>query len=77
MQDNRLWFLIARQLSAEISTAETEELHALLQRHPDKQYFFEILHLYFDTRAHENITGKNADIFDEERFRRIIEQNDE
>ena len=48
MEDNRLWFLIARHLSKEITAEESEELQTLLSQHPHKQYLFDILHSYFN-----------------------------
>jgi ferric-dicitrate binding protein FerR (iron transport regulator) len=67
MHDNRLWLLIARQLSGEASAGETEELQALLQESPDKQYLLDLLHSYFSSH---NINAPDASI--EERFKKIV-----
>ena len=50
MQDNRLWFLIARQLSGEISTPEFEELQFITCRNIPTSIntFVDTLYSYFD-----------------------------
>jgi transmembrane sensor len=74
MQDDRLWFLIARQLSGEISTSESEELQSVLQKNSDKQYFADILYSYFDLHTVSDNENEDADVSLEEKFRRIIEE---
>ncbi len=76
MEDNRIWFLIARQLSGEISAAESNELQESLQKHPDNQHLFDILHSYFFLH-HDSKEGDGDASFDyETRFRRIIENSE-
>jgi transmembrane sensor len=76
MSENRLWALIARQLSGENSTGEAEELQNLILQHPEKQYLLDILQTYFT--AHPSETAlETQDIYFEERFRQIVEQGDE
>jgi transmembrane sensor len=76
MEDNRLWFLIARQLSGEITAIESNELQESLQRHPDKQHLFDILHAYFSLH-HDSKEGDVEALIDyETRFRSIIEQSE-
>lgn len=67
MQDNRLWLLIARQLSGEASAEETEELQGLLQNSPGKQYLLDLLHSYFHLH-----TSNVPDSVIEEKFRKIV-----
>ena len=76
MEDSRLWFLIARQLSGEITATESSELQESLQRHPDKQHLFDILHSYFFLHhdSKEGDTDKSIDY--ETKFRRIIEYSE-
>jgi len=76
MEDNRLWFLIARHLSGEINPDESGELQELLKTHPDKYHLFDILHSYFVLPGDlkEGQSGSSMD--DEQRFRRIIEQGE-
>jgi transmembrane sensor len=73
MEDNRLWFLIARQLSGEVTVAESNELQELLRRHPEEQQLFEILHSYFVFYADSERKEGDTSIDYEEKFRRIIE----
>ena len=47
MEENQLWFLIARHLSGEISADESKTLQELLKKHPDKHQLFDILQSYF------------------------------
>jgi ferric-dicitrate binding protein FerR (iron transport regulator) len=78
MQDNRLWFLIARQLSGEISKAEFEELQSLLQENSDKQYLVDTLYSYFDLHTVSENEKEDSAVSVEEKFRRIIaEENNE
>jgi transmembrane sensor len=76
MSENRLWVLVARQLSGEASSSEAEELQGLLLQHPDKQWLVEILQGCFTT--HPSETGQDTtDVYFEERFRQIVEEADE
>ena len=45
--DNRIWVLMSRHLSREISPEEEEELQDLLTHSPDRLYLFDILLSYF------------------------------
>jgi hypothetical protein len=47
MEENQLWFLIARHLSGEISADESKTLQELLKKHPDKHQLFDILQSSF------------------------------
>src|SRR3984957_19558734 len=78
MEDNRLWFLIGRQLSGEITVAESKELQESLQKHPDKQQLYDILHSYFFLHHDSNEEDEDAsvDVDYETRFRRIIEYSE-
>ena len=76
MSENRLWILVARQLSGEISAGETEELQNLLLQYPEKQYLQDILHTYFTAPSAEN-NPETTDIYFEERFRQIVEEGNE
>jgi ferric-dicitrate binding protein FerR (iron transport regulator) len=77
MEENQLWFLIARHLSGEISPEESITLHELLKKHPDKHQLFDILQSYFvlPNDATEAIADSSMD--DELRFRRIIEHGED
>src|ERR1700738_4424293 len=77
MQNNRLWVLMARLLSGEASSGETEELQALLQENHSKQYLLSILHAYFTPPASSNTETSFADPDFEERFLHIMRQGDE
>jgi transmembrane sensor len=59
MQENRLWLLMARRLSNEITPAELDELWDLLEESPDKEYLLNILHAYF-TASPESSTGQGS-----------------
>ncbi|HEV3223158.1 MAG TPA: FecR family protein [Puia sp.] len=76
MDDNRLWFLIARQLSGEITDSESNELQESLQKHPNKHHLFDILHSYFvlHRESEEGDSDTSGDY--EKRFRRIIEYSE-
>ncbi len=76
MEDDRLWLLIGRQLSGEISAAESKELQEFLHQHPDKNHLFDILHSYFVVH-HDLEEGESGITIDyEKRFRRIIEHSE-
>ena len=76
MDDNRLWFLIARQLSGEITDTESNELQETLQKHPDKHHLFDILHSYFILPDNSDERNSEISVDYEKRFRRIIESGD-
>ncbi len=76
MEDNHLWFLIARHLSGEITAAESKLLQELLQKHPDKHHLFDILHSYFVFQEDSEEGESDPSMADEQRFRRIIEQSE-
>jgi ferric-dicitrate binding protein FerR (iron transport regulator) len=76
MEDNRLWFLIARHLSGEITAPESKDLQDLLQKHPDKHHLFEILHSYFFLQEDSEEGESDSSMDDERRFRRIIEHSE-
>jgi transmembrane sensor len=59
VQENRLWLLMARRLSNEITPAELDELWNLLEESPDKQYLLNILHAYF-TASPENSMAEGS-----------------
>ncbi|MDP4251971.1 MAG: FecR family protein, partial [Bacteroidota bacterium] len=69
MDEDRLWFLLARNLSGEASPTEAEELRLLLRQNPDKQYLTDIINTYFNARASET---ENAGIDFNQRLQRII-----
>jgi transmembrane sensor len=73
MDDNRLWFLIARQLSAEITDDESIELQESLQKHHDRHQLFDILHSYFVLHRNSDEGDGEPSIDYEKRFRKIIE----
>lgn len=76
MEENQLWFLIARHLSGEISPDESGKLQELLRKHPDKHQLFDILQSYF-VIPHDSEEGTGESSMDDEsRFRRIIDQSD-
>src|ERR1700748_3177136 len=76
MEENQLWFLIARHLSGEISPDESNTLQELLKKHPDKHHLFDILQSYFILPDDAEIPAGDSGMNDELRFRRIIEHNE-
>jgi transmembrane sensor len=74
MDENRLWFLIARHLSGEITQPESEELQDMLDRDPHKQYLTDVLHSYFKSPSYlgEEIPAANSQY--EKRFQSIIDR---
>ena len=54
MNQERVWFLLARKLSEEASPDEALELQHILTRHPDKQYLADIISTYFKGISSEN-----------------------
>lgn len=70
--DNRLWILLSRHLSGEITSDESDELHLLLEQAPDKQYLLNILHSYF-TAPPASVAELAPDTDLDERLRRIME----
>jgi ferric-dicitrate binding protein FerR (iron transport regulator) len=77
MEENQLWFLIARHLSGEISAEETKTLQELLKKHPDKHQLFDILQSYFVLPDDTEETAGDSSMDDELRFRRIIEHSED
>ena len=77
MEENQLWFLIARHLSGEISPDESITLHELLKKHPDKHHLFDILQSYFILPVDIKEVSADSSMDDELRFRRIIEQSED
>src|SRR5579872_4164801 len=77
MEENQLWFLIARHLSGEISSDESITLQDLLKKHPDKHHLFDILQSYFALPNDTTEAVADSSMDDELRFRRIIEQGED
>jgi len=76
MEENQLWFLIARHLSGEISPDESDTLQELLKKHPDKHHLFDILQSYFIIPDDTKLPAGDSGMDDELRFRRIIEHSE-
>jgi hypothetical protein len=76
MEENQLWFLIARHLSGEISSDESITLQDLLKKHPDKHQLFDILQSYF-ILPNDAKEATDSSMDDELRFRRIIEYGED
>ena len=76
MEENQLWFLIARHLSGEISPDESNTLQELLKKHPDKHQLFDILQSYFVLPKDLKELAGDSSMDDELRFRRIIEHSE-
>ena len=73
MEDNRLWLLIARHLSGEITADQSNELQEILRTHPQRQYLFDILHSYFDLSDDgESDKDSAADPLYEEQLQKIL-----
>jgi ferric-dicitrate binding protein FerR (iron transport regulator) len=76
MNQNRLWFLLARQLSEETSPEETAELQHLLSLYPDKQFVADLISTYFSAPA--SLTETDSSGIDlNQRLRRIFGQPSE
>src|SRR5665213_2373496 len=71
MNEDRLWFLLARNLSGEASDPEAEELRLLFRQNPDKQYLADIISTYFKAPSSGTET-QNAGIDFNRRLQRII-----
>lgn len=71
MNEDRLWFLLARNLSGEASDAEAEELHLLFRQNPDKQYLADIISTYFKAPSSGTETEK-GDMDLNQRFQRVM-----
>ncbi|HZK63353.1 MAG TPA: hypothetical protein VFC34_04360, partial [Puia sp.] len=71
MNEDRLWFLLARNLSGEASDPEAEELRLLFRQNPDKQYLADIISTYFKAPSSGTET-ENAGIDFNQRLQRII-----
>jgi transmembrane sensor len=69
MPQERIYELIARQLSGEASTAELDELHEHLQQNGGDQYLYEMLSAYW--LQHPDLLQEEAND-EEERFQRIV-----
>jgi ferric-dicitrate binding protein FerR (iron transport regulator) len=69
MPNNRLWLLIARQLTGEASSDEKDELRDLVEEHPEKQYLLDLLHSYFSAHS-GGMDFTDTDV--EERFRKMM-----
>ncbi len=76
MEENQLWFLIARHLSGEISTDESKKLQELLKKYPDKHQLFDIIQSYFILPGDREEVAVDSSMDDELRFRRIIEHSE-
>jgi transmembrane sensor len=77
MEENQLWFLIARHLSGEITADESRVLQEFLKNHPDKHQLFDILQSYFVLPDDAEEVSGDSSMDDELRFRRIIEHGDQ
>jgi transmembrane sensor len=77
MEENQLWFLIARHLSGEITADESNTLQELLNKHPDKHHLFDILQSYFALPDDIKEVAGDSSMDDELRFRRIIEHSED
>jgi transmembrane sensor len=75
-QDNRLWVLMSRRLSGEATPAEVEELMQLLERSPQKQYLYGLLHSWFTDLPSASSGPLTEDAEFEARFSRIVDQPD-
>ena len=73
VQENRLWLLMSRRLSNEITPAELDELWDLLEESPEKQYLLNILHAYFTASPENGADQGSAGNDLEERFQKIID----
>jgi transmembrane sensor len=76
MEENQLWFLIARHLSGEITADESRTLQALLKKHPEKHHLLDILQSYFILPDDTKEIAADSSMDDELRFRRIIEHSE-
>jgi ferric-dicitrate binding protein FerR (iron transport regulator) len=76
-QDNRIWVLLSRRLSGEATSAEVEELMLLLERSPQKQYLYSILHSWFSDLPAAPSVQPVEDAGLEERFRKIVDTDDQ
>jgi transmembrane sensor len=71
MNEDHLWFLLARNLSGEASDLEAEELRLLFRQNPDKQYLADIISTYFKAPSSGSEIG-NGDMDLNQRFQRIM-----
>jgi transmembrane sensor len=76
MEENQLWFLIARHLSGEITPDDSRALQDLLKKYPDKYHLFDILQSYFVLPEEVEEIAGDSSMDDELRFRRIIDQSE-
>lgn len=72
MEENQLWFLIARHLSGEITEPESSALQDFLSKQPDKQYLLEVLQSYYHSAQKVEEENPKEDAVEEERFQSII-----
>ena len=70
MPQQRIYELIARQLSGEATPAELEELHSYLRQHGEDQYVHDILLSYWSQHP-DMLQEEEGD--EEERFQRILQ----
>jgi ferric-dicitrate binding protein FerR (iron transport regulator) len=76
MEENRLWLLIARHLSGEITPDQSNELQEILRKHPDRQWLVDILHSYFDSSGTSSEEKDSpADPIYEEKLKKILSFN--
>jgi ferric-dicitrate binding protein FerR (iron transport regulator) len=76
MEENRLWFLLARHFSGELSDAESGELQDFLALHPDKQYLVNMLESYFHSPTGTRKQEEEGNSRFEERFKSIIDRGE-
>jgi ferric-dicitrate binding protein FerR (iron transport regulator) len=72
MDENRLWVLIARHLSGEITESESSALQKFLREQPRKQYLLDILQSYYHSPQKMPEKNPEEDALDERRFDSII-----
>src|ERR1700761_3513843 len=73
MPNERIVELTARMLSGEATPVELEELQALMQEHPEEQYFIELLSEYW---YHLGRIPDREDLRSDMHFQRILESGD-
>jgi ferric-dicitrate binding protein FerR (iron transport regulator) len=71
MPQQRIYELIARQLSGEATPAELEELQNYLREHGEDQYVHDILSTYWS--QHPDLLQEEEETDEEERFQRILQ----
>lgn len=73
MRNDRIYELISRKLSGEVTGEELQELHEYFQKNPDDQYFDELITSYWNS-PHEN---QKDDTDSDEHFNHILQMADE